>query len=94
MNTEQFNEIKDILVSINNNIELLTLYSKMGITKPEVTTEESKVLKLCKENNTIEEIVKKTGKKKSNVAFLLSQLRTKGLIISIKKANRLVYKQL
>ena len=51
----------------------------------------AEVLKLCDAENTAEDIVKKTGKKRNQVDVNLSKLRGMGLIKSITKNNRVFY---
>jgi len=59
--------------------------------KPKITTEEKRILKLCDKKHTIDDMVQATGKTRTNVGFILTQLRKKGLIKSVKLKDKLVY---
>ncbi|TKJ17580.1 hypothetical protein CEE44_03540 [Candidatus Woesearchaeota archaeon B3_Woes] len=49
------------------------------------------ILKLCNAENTVEDIIKKTGKNRNQVDVNLSKLRRLGLIKSITKDGKIYY---
>jgi len=94
MSKEQFTKLMKSLKSMESKLDILIRLQRASMPKPEVTTEEKKILKLCDKKHIIEDIMKETGKTKTNVNFLLSQLRTKGLIRSVKLKDKLVYERI
>lgn len=91
MSKDQFKKLMKSLKSINTKLDILIGLQRASMPKPKVTTEEKKILKLCDKKHTIEDMMQATGKTKTNVNFLLSQLRRKGLIRSVKSKDKLVY---
>jgi len=94
MDNKQFRELMKTLKNIEAKLNILINLLKASIPKPKVTPEERKVLKLCDKKHTIDEIVKETGKTKNNINVILTRLRHKGLIASVKLKNRVVYKRI
>lgn len=94
MDNKQFKELTKLLKSIETKMEILINILKASMPKPKVTPEERKILKLCDKKHTIDDMMKATGKTKTNVNFLLSQLRKKGLITSIRMKDKLVYEKI
>lgn len=76
-------EILKQLKSINGKLDVLINLTRLSAPKQKPTKEERKILELCNMKNTVSDIVNKTDKKKSNVEFILSNLRNKALINSI-----------
>lgn len=91
MSKEQFRKLMKSLKSIETKLDILVSLQRASMPKPKITREERKILKLCDKKHTIHDIVQKTGKTKTNVNFLLSQLRKKGVIKSVKLKDKLVY---
>ena len=91
---EQADKVLKSLKKIENKLEILIKLQKANMPEAKITPAEKEVLKLCDTKHTIQDIVQKTGKTESNVNFLLSQLRKKFLIQSIKIDNKLVYKRI
>lgn len=94
MNETQFLELMNLLKNIEMKLNVLVKLLKVTIPKPKITPEEKKILKLCDKKNTIDNMVKETGKTRTNVSFILSQLRSKGLIESTKIKDKLVYRRI
>jgi hypothetical protein len=93
-NSKQFRELVDLVKSIDDKLDTLVNFQRTLMPKPHLGKEEKKVLKLCDRKNTIEEMATKTGKTSNNVNFLLTQLRRKGIIRSVKIKNRTVYEKI
>ncbi len=85
---ELLEELKDLLVFINQ--EKIQEQKKKLIQKNSV---EAIIYDLCDEENTISDMVEKSGKKNDNVKKVLSNLRQKGLIKTTKKDTKTVYKK-
>jgi predicted transcriptional regulator len=92
-NSKQFRELIDLVKSIDDKLDTLVNFQRTLMPKPHLGKEEKKVLKLCDRKNTIVEMATKTGKSSNNVNFLLTQLRRKGIIRSVKIENRTVYEK-
>ena len=91
MNEKQFKELMNSLKSIEAKLNILVNLLKVSMPKPKITSEERKILRLCDKKHTIDDMMKETGKTRTNVRFILSQLRKKGLIISVRLKDKLVY---
>jgi len=94
MSTRQFREMISLLKSIEEKLDTLVNFQRTLMPKPKVGKEEKKVLKLCDRKNTIAEMATKTGKTSNNVNFILTHLRRKGIIRSVKIKNRTVYEKI
>jgi hypothetical protein len=94
MSSKQYKEVISLLKSIEEELDTLVNFQRTLMPKPKLGKEERKVLKLCDRKNTIAEIATKTGKTSNNVNFILSQLRGKGTIRSVKIKNRTVYEKI
>lgn len=92
--SKQIKELTDLLRSIDDKLDTLVNFQRTLMPKPRLGKEEKKVLKLCDRKNTIAEIAIKTGKTSNNVNFLLTQLRRKGVIRSLKVKGRTVYEKI
>jgi DNA-binding CsgD family transcriptional regulator len=93
MNSEQSKEMIKLLKSIDEKLDTLVNFQRTVMPKPKLTKEEKKILKLCDRKNTVAEIAAKTGKTSNNVYFLLTQLRKKMVIRSVKVGNKTVYER-
>jgi Fic family protein len=93
MSSKQFKELINLLKSIDDKLDTLVDFQRTLMPKPRIGKEEKKILKLCDRKNTIIEMATKTGKTSNNVNFLLTQLRRKGIIRSVKIKNRTVYEK-
>lgn len=91
---EQINKLLKSLKRIESKLDILVRLQKASLPKQNATTEENKILKLCDKKHTIQDMVTKTGKSEGNVKFLLSQLRKKVLIKSVKLSDKTVYKRI
>jgi len=94
MNAKEFREMISLLKSIEEKMDTLVNLQRSLMPKPKLGKEEKKVLKFCDRKNTIAEIATKTGKTSNNVNFLLTKLRSKGVIRSVKIRNRTVYERI
>lgn len=90
---EQTDKLIKSLKRIESKLDTMIRLKKATMPKPTVTTAEKEVLKLCDKKHTIQDIANKTGKTETNVNFLLSQLRKKVLIRSVKMDDKIVYKR-
>lgn len=93
MDKRQFKKLMESIKSLESRLDKLIIFAKMGAPKPKISPEENKIFKLCNKKNSRDDIIKKTGKTRTNVGFLLSQLKSKGLIKSIKVKGKLVYER-
>ena len=75
-------DIIPILKSIDKKLDILINLSRLSAPKQKPTNEEKKIFSLCNMKNTVADIMEKTGKKRSNVEFIISSLRNKSLINS------------
>ena len=94
MTREQFNKLMKSLKSIESKLDVLVRLQRASMPKPKITTEEKKVLKLCDRKHILSDIAEKTGKTETNVGYLLTQLRKKGAIRSVKVKDKLVYERI
>jgi len=94
MSTKQFREMVRLLKSIDEKLDTLVNFERTLMPKPKLGEEEKKILNLCDRKNTIAEIATKTGKTANNVNFILTRLRGKGIIHSVKIKNRTVYERI
>jgi len=91
---KQFDQLLKSLRSIENKLETLVILQKAVMPKQKLGSEQNKILKLCDKKHTVEDMVKETGKTKSNVKSILSILRKKGLIRSVKLKDKVVYERI
>lgn len=91
MDEKQFKELINAIKKLEVKLDVQIAITKSMAPKPKITSEESKILKLCNSKNSIADMVAKTKKTKTNVAFLLSSLKGKGIIKSVKVKNKLGY---
>jgi len=94
MDEKQFKELMKSMKSLESKLDKLIIFAKASVPKPKVSPEENKILKLCNKKNSIDDMMKKTRKTRTNVKFILSQLRKKRYIESIKIKNKLVYRRI
>jgi hypothetical protein len=94
MSKKQFDELLRSLKNIEDRLETIITLQKTVLPKPNLGKEQKKVLKLCDRKHTIEDIMKETGKTENNVNFILSTMRDRGLIRSVKTKDKLVYEKI
>jgi DNA-binding transcriptional ArsR family regulator len=82
------------LKNIEKKLDILVDLQKRTLPKQSVTKEERKVLNLCDKKHTAEDIAKATGKTETNVNYILSSLRNKFLIQSVKVDGKTVYEKI
>lgn len=88
---EQNNEILKSLKNIEKKLDVLIKIQKSMAPEPKIRLDEKKILKFCNSKYTINEIVDKTKKTKGSVEVVLSKLRSRGIIKSIKIKGKIVY---
>ena len=91
---EQTDKLLKSLKRIESKLDMIVRLQKATMPKPNITKAEKEILKLCDKKHTIQDIIKKTGKTKTNVETLLSNLRKKVLIKSVKIGDKIVYKRI
>ena len=94
MDKEQAKQLIKSLNNIEKKLDTLIGLQLRTLPKREPTKEEKKVLALCDKKHTVEEISKETCKTVTNINFILSSLREKFLIQSVKIDGRTVYEKL
>ncbi len=94
MNETQFKELVKNIKRIDDKLDTLINFARLSAPKQEPTQEEKKILELCNLKNTVADMIEKTKKKRSNVKVILSSLRSKGLIKSEKRDDKVVYSRL
>ena len=82
MDNVQFNKLLKQLKNIETKLDLLVKFAKITAPPLKVTGEEKKILKLCNQKNSIDDIMKKTGKTRNTMKVTLAHLRSKGVITS------------
>ena len=91
---EQTDKLLRSLKRIESKLDVLVRLQKANMPKQKPTPAEKEILKFCDMKHTQQDIVKETGKTEGNVSFLLTQLRKKVLIKSVKMNKKIVYKRL
>lgn len=94
MSKDQFKKLMNSLKRIETKLDILVRLQRASMPKPKITAAEKTILKLCDKKHTIDDMMKETGKTKTNVNKLLSQLRKKGCIRSLKLKDKLVYERI
>lgn len=94
MNKDQFNKLMKSLKRIQSKLDILIRLQRTSMPKPKITPAEREILKLCDRKHTVEDMVKETGKSKTNVETLLSNLRRKAQIVSIRVEGKVVHKRI
>jgi small-conductance mechanosensitive channel len=91
---EQINKLLKSLKSIESKLDVLVRLQKASMPKPKIGEEEKKIRKLCDKKHTIDDMVEETKKTRTNVTSILTNLRKKGLIRSVKLKDKLVYERI
>lgn len=94
MSKEQFKKLMRSLKSIESKLDVLVRLQKASMPKPKIGEEEKKIRKLCDRKHTIDDMMKETMKTRTNVQSILTNLRKKGLIRSVKLKDKLVYERI
>lgn len=84
-------EILKSLKNIEKKLDVMIKIQKSMAPEPKLGADEKKILKYCNSKYTINEIVEKTQKTKGSVEVVLSNLRSKGIIKSVKIKGKIVY---
>lgn len=92
--SEQFKLLIRSLRNIESKLDVLITLQKSVTPKPYLGVEEKKILKLCDKKHTIDDIMKVTGKKKNNINVVLSHLRKKSQIRSVRSKGKIVYERI
>jgi len=91
---KQTDKIIKSLKRIESNLDMIIRLKKATMPKQTVTPVEKEILKLCDTKHTKEDIITITKKTKTHVETLLSSLRKKFRIESVKKGDKIVYKRI
>jgi len=91
---QQFKEMMKSLKNIENKLDVLVRLQRAVMPKPKLSPTQKTILKLCDKKHTIEDMMKETGKTATHVGKLLSVLRKKALIKSVKSKDKLVYERI
>ncbi len=96
MNAKEKNikDLIDILESIDDKLNVIIVLQKANMPKPKIGVEESKILKLCDRQHTIDDMVRATGKAEGTVKATLSHLRDKALILTLRMKDKTVYERI
>ena len=89
--SDEIKTTNEILKNIEKKLDVLIKIQKSMAPEPKIGTDEKKVLKYCNSKYTINEIVEKTKKTKGSVEVVLSNLRSRGIIKSVKTKGKIVY---
>jgi len=92
--TERHEEMMRSLKNIEAKLDVLITLQKAIAPKPTIGKEEKKILKLCDRKHSVDDIMKVTGKKEGNVNVILSNLRKKALIRSVKSRGKTTYERI
>ncbi len=92
MDDKKFKTLINELKQINTQLNFIVRFMKITTPKPSIGSEEKKILKLCNQKNTIDDMINLTGKKRNNIKVILTHLRNKGMIESEKAKGKLVYR--
>jgi DNA-binding MarR family transcriptional regulator len=93
MDEKQFAELMDSLKGLESKLNVLINLQRAGLPKSKVSREERKILRLCDRKHTIDDIGKETGKTSGNVRKILTQLRKKGFIVSVRSEGKVVFRR-
>jgi len=91
MQNGQQQDVIALLKSIDRRLGILVKLQRINMPAPKLTHTQKQVLNLCDKKHTIEDMVRKLGKKRTTIEPELSKLRTKGLIESTTYKKKLVY---
>jgi len=81
-------EIVKLLKSIDSKLDTLVKIQRLSTPKQKPTEEESKIYALCNMKHGVDDMITKTGKKRSNVEVILNSLRNKSLINSVNLTDK------
>lgn len=93
-NETNFGDLMEVLKSIEGKLDVLIILYKTNLPRAKVGEEEEKILKLCNRKHTVEDMAKKTGKTENNVKVILSRLRDKALISTLRMKGETVYERI
>jgi len=94
MSKEQFKKLIKSLKSMESKLDILIRLQRASMPRPKVTSEEKKILKLCDKKHTIDDMMEETKKTRNSIRIILTQLRKKALIRSVKMKDKLVYERI
>ena len=80
-----------MLKNIEKKLDVLIKIQKSMAPEPKISPEKEKILVFCNSKNTINEISEQTKKTKKSIERILANLRSKGIIQSIKTKGKVVY---
>ena len=82
------------LKRIESKLDVIISLQKASLPKPTISPTESEILKLCDKKHTVKDMMIKTGKTETNINSLLTKLRKKVLITTVKVDSRKVYERI
>ena len=91
---EQFDKLMKSLKSVESKLDVLVRLQRASMPKPKITPAEKQILKLCDKQHTVDDMMKETKKTKTNVETLLTNLRKKALIKSVRLKDKVVYERI
>jgi len=94
MKSDQIKKLMKSLKGIEKKLDILVRLQKASMPKPKITPLEKEVLKFCDKKHTVDDIAKEIGKTKSHTLNLLSELRRKFRIISVRLKGKVVYERI
>ena len=94
MKSDQFKKLMKSLKGIEKKLDILVRLQKASMPKQKLTPSEREILKFCDKKHTADDIVKEAGKTKSVTENLLSDLRKKGQIVSVRVKGKVVYERI
>jgi len=94
MSKDQFRKLIESLKNIEAKLDTLVRLQLANMPKPKITQAEKDILRFCDKKHTINDIAKETKKTPSNVKSILTRLRKKALIRSVKVKDKTVYERI
>ena len=93
MDEKQFKQLLTVLKNIDGKISVLISQKKYDGEEITIPKSEEVVMKHCTGSNSIEDIMKKTNENRNTITMRIKRLKKKGLIISKKVGNKIVYQR-
>ena len=93
MDEKQFKQLLTVLKNIDGKISVLISQKKYDGEEITIPKSEEAVMKHCTGSNSIEDIMKKTNENRNTITMRIKRLKKKGLIISKKVGNKIVYQR-
>jgi len=91
---KQFEKLLKALENIDSRLEILISIQKATMPKSDISKIEKAVLRFCDKKYTVKDIAKEIGKNQNNIRAILSNLRDKGLIRTVKTTDKIVFERI